>query len=82
MKKFFIRCILFNPGFVIIPVFIPNSLSDTTSFLESFGLNGMILSGGDNLGVHLDRDKTELECLKLEKEVFKGRRAKDLFFRF
>ena len=33
----------------LIPVFIPNSLSDTTSFLESFGLNGMILSGGDNL---------------------------------
>ena len=48
----------------LIPVFIPNSLSDTTSFLESFGLNGMILSGGDNLGVHPDRDKTELECLK------------------
>ena len=48
----------------LIPVFIPNSLSDTVSFLESFGLNGIILSGGDNLGVHPDRDKTELECLK------------------
>ena len=47
----------------LVPVFIPNSLSDTVSFLESFGLNGMILSGGDNLGVHPDRDKTELECL-------------------
>ena len=47
-----------------IPVFIPNSLSDTTSFLESFGLSGMILSGGDDLGIHPDRDKTELECLK------------------
>lgn len=48
----------------LIPVFIPNGLADTVSFLESFGLNGMILSGGDNLGVHPDRDKTELECLK------------------
>ena len=47
----------------LVPVFIPNSLSDTVSFLESFGLSGMILSGGDNLGVHPDRDKTELECL-------------------
>ena len=41
-----------------IPVFIPNS-SSTESFLEEMSLDGIILSGGDNIGDHKDRDQTE-----------------------
>ena len=31
----------------LIPVFIPNSLTDIESFLDSFDLDGIILSGGE-----------------------------------
>jgi len=48
----------------LIPVFIPNSLTNTESFLESFDLDGIILSGGDNLGSNIERDKTEYDTLK------------------
>ncbi|WP_428326236.1 gamma-glutamyl-gamma-aminobutyrate hydrolase family protein [Nitrosopumilus sp.] len=41
-----------------VPVFIPNS-SSTESFLKEMSLDGIILSGGDNIGDHKDRDETE-----------------------
>ena len=48
----------------LMPVFIPNSLTDIESFLDSFDLDGIILSGGDDLGTDIERDKTELDTLK------------------
>ncbi len=45
------------------PIFIPNSLSDVKAFLNDMHLDGLILSGGDNLGDYPERDKTEKELL-------------------
>lgn len=46
------------------PVLIPNKLSNVKDFLEKFSLNGIILSGGDNLGEFPERDQTEKEILE------------------
>ena len=46
-------------------VFIPNTLSNVEDFLDDIGINGLILSGGDNIGDDNDRDNTENEILKL-----------------
>ncbi len=48
----------------IVPVLIPNTLSDVLSFLENMELDGLILSGGDNIGDDPERDKTEESILK------------------
>jgi len=42
-----------------IPIWIPNSISDLTQFLQELDLDGIILSGGDNIGETSKRDKTE-----------------------
>lgn len=47
-----------------IPLMIPNSLEDVNEFLESFKLDGIILSGGDNIGDYPERDKTEDQIIK------------------
>lgn len=41
------------------PIFIPNTLSDVKSYLHDFNINGIILSGGDNIGEYPERDRTE-----------------------
>ena len=41
------------------PIFIPNTLTNVESFLKSMRLDGMILSGGDNIGDNSERDRTE-----------------------
>lgn len=48
----------------LVPVFIPNTLSDVTNFLSNLDLDGLILSGGDNIGDDLKRDKTEKHVLE------------------
>lgn len=53
----------FLDGMDILPVFIPNTLSNLSSFLENMKLDGIILSGGDNIGDHPERDKTEKEII-------------------
>lgn len=45
------------------PIFIPNSLSNVKSYLSEMNVDGLILSGGDNLGDYPERDKTEKEIL-------------------
>ncbi len=45
------------------PIFIPNSLCDVKTFLNDMHLDGLILSGGDNIGDYPERDKTEKELL-------------------
>ena len=47
-----------------LPVLIPNSLNDVYGFLKAMKLDGLILSGGDNIGDDLERDKTEESIIK------------------
>ena len=49
----------------VLPIFIPNTLTDTKYFLEKMKLDGLILSGGDNKGDDIERDKTEQEIIEL-----------------
>jgi gamma-glutamyl-gamma-aminobutyrate hydrolase PuuD len=51
-----------NLGFV--PILIPNTLKDVESFISQNNLDGIVLSGGDDVGTHLERDKTEKKILE------------------
>ena len=55
----------FLEDFNSLPVFIPNALSSTKQFLEEMKLDGLIMSGGDNKGDDIERDKTEQEIIEL-----------------
>jgi len=48
----------------LIPILIPNNLSNISLFLEENNIEGIILSGGDNIGENKDRDHTEKELIK------------------
>ena len=48
----------------IIPIYIPNNLMNVKNYLSAFGIDGLILSGGDNLGIDPIRDETETELLE------------------
>lgn len=48
----------------LIPILIPNNLSNITLFLEENSIEGIILSGGDNIGDDKERDHTEKELIK------------------
>ena len=48
-------------GFV--SVHIPNTLKNLEDFLEEMNLDGVVLSGGDNIGENKNRDKTSAEDL-------------------
>ena len=43
----------------VIPIFIPNVLSNPISFIQENKLDGFILSGGDDVGFPPERQKTE-----------------------
>lgn len=45
------------------PIFIPNTLSDVKSYLNDMKIDGLILSGGDNVGDYPERDNTEKNLL-------------------
>ena len=47
----------------IIPILIPNTLDDVKSYISDLGIDGLILSGGDNIGEFPERDKTEKQIL-------------------
>lgn len=55
----------------ILPIFIPNTLKNTKKFLEEMKLDGVIMSGGDNKGDNIYRDRTEKEIIEfvMEKEI-------------
>ena len=55
----------------LVPILIPNSLTNIQNFIEELDLDGVILSGGDNLGDYPDRDKTENKLIEysLEKNI-------------
>lgn len=46
------------------PIFVPNVLSDVASFLTDMKIDGIVLSGGDNIGDDPKRDKTETTMLE------------------
>ena len=48
----------------IIPILIPNNLKNVNLFLEEMKLEGVILSGGDNIGDDTLRDKTEEKIIQ------------------
>ncbi len=47
-----------------IPIFIPNTLDNVESYLDNIGINGIILSGGDNIGDDPERDITETKLIQ------------------
>ena len=55
----------------LIPILIPNNLSNIPLFLEENNIEGIILSGGDNIGDDKERDHTEKELIKfgIEREL-------------
>ena len=48
----------------IIPILIPNNLSNIPLFLKEINLDGIILSGGDNIGDDDERDNTEKQIIE------------------
>jgi len=48
----------------MIPIFIPNNIVNLESYLDSIGIDGVILSGGDNIGDFPDRDQTEKNLIQ------------------
>ena len=53
------------------PLLIPNTMENVLSFLEDMQVQGLILSGGDNIGDSQDRDKTEQKIINysFEKKI-------------
>ena len=47
----------------IFPILIPNNLSNVKSFLTEMKVDGVVLSGGDNMGDDPERDRTEKEII-------------------
>jgi N5-(cytidine 5'-diphosphoramidyl)-L-glutamine hydrolase len=47
-----------------LPIIIPNNLSNVKQFLTNVQVDGIILSGGDNIGEFPKRDKTEKGLIK------------------
>lgn len=46
-----------------LPIFIPNTLTNVKKFLLATKIDGLILSGGDNIGENPERDRTEKEII-------------------
>ena len=51
--------IIFTNKIGIIPILIPNQIENLENFLKELQINGIILSGGDNIGDNTERDDTE-----------------------
>lgn len=51
----------------ITPVFIPNNIKNLENFLDEMRVDGIILSGGDNIGDFPERDKTEEDLINYAK---------------
>ena len=54
----------FFKKFDSIPIFIPNTLDNVESYLDSIEISGIILSGGDNIGDNPERDITETKLIQ------------------
>lgn len=51
----------------VIPILIPNNLENVQDFLNEIKIDGVILSGGDNIGEYPERDNTEIELINYAK---------------
>lgn len=51
-----------NTGYKFI--FIPNNLKNLPLFLETYNLKGFIITGGEDIGIHPQRDKTEKKIIE------------------
>ena len=47
-----------------LPILIPNNLKNVGDFILELKLDGVILSGGDNIGEFPERDMTETKVLE------------------
>ena len=47
----------------ILPIIIPNKIKDVDKYISTLNLDGIILSGGDNIGEFPERDKTEIRII-------------------
>ena len=46
-----------------LPILIPNKLKDVENYISTLNLDGIILSGGDNIGEFPERDETEIKII-------------------
>ena len=55
----------------VLPILIPNSISKIDEYLDNLNLDGLILSGGDNIGDDEKRDNSEKKILEfgIEKKL-------------
>ena len=47
-----------------LPILIPNNIKNVEEYILELKLDGLILSGGDNIGEFPERDKTEIKVLE------------------
>lgn len=47
----------------IIPIIIPNYISNVKKYVDTIGIDGIILTGGNDIGTIIPRDKIEAELL-------------------
>jgi len=78
---------IFLENLEVLPVFIPNRLSNVKLFLEDMKIDAIILSGGDNIGDNIERDNTEKQLIeygvKLKIPIFgvcRGMQVLDKYF--
>jgi len=55
--------IIFLEKIGLCPILIPNKLKNLEEYLDEIGINGIILSGGGDIGDNNDRDKTEIKII-------------------
>lgn len=48
----------------LIPILIPNQIDNVSEFLDEVGVDGLILSGGDNIGDYPQRDSIEKSIIE------------------
>ncbi len=48
----------------LLPILIPNRIIDVEDYISTLNLEGIILSGGDNIGEFPERDKTEIRIIE------------------
>lgn len=54
----------FLENFHAFPIIIPNSITKPEEFFDKIGLDGFILTGGDNIGDNIERDKIEKSIIE------------------
>lgn len=47
-----------------IPIYIPNKPDEVIKLLDEIGINGIIISGGEDIGTNIERDETEIKLIE------------------